>query len=256
MLVWSFFLGGGGWFVCFSGQSGAGNGRKLLFQYRVFITHKSSLLLSSEPNFDLFSINNVIYWAKWSHFLPNTGKWMVSFSSSRISTYVPSTGLEAPLPSLFSVFFPSASVCDIYKSIVTTGENVITPLNWTMWILDLQPFNLLSTEKPRFQCLLRADYPSGDKKEKASVFPLPSFLNVSMQAAYRRCYMTFFSCWRQKWGFFAATNWYNRHCLSHFSPQPTLTPLVSCGDLLLKSVFSIRREGGSTKQTPVTAFKV
>lgn len=53
----------------------------------------------------------------------------------------------------------------IYKMMSTTEENVITPLKWTMWILDLQPFNLLSTEKPKLQCLLHADYPSGDVKK-------------------------------------------------------------------------------------------
>lgn len=80
------------------------------------------------------------------------------------------TGLETPLPSPFSVFFPSASACDIYKSIFPTEENVITPLKWTIWILDLQPFDLLSTEKPKLQCLLHADYPSGDKKKKSIDF--------------------------------------------------------------------------------------
>lgn len=155
------------------------------------------------------------------------------------------TGLETPLPSPFSVFFPSASACDIYKSIFPTEENVITPLKWTIWILDLQPFDLLSTEKPKLQCLLHADYPSGDKKKKKHwFFFYPNFPTASMQTVYRHCSTTSSSCWRQKWGFFAATDCYDRHCLSHFSPQPTLTPPVSCDDLLLKSIFSIRGEGG------------
>lgn len=48
---------------------------------------------------------------------------------------------------------------------------------------------------------------------------------------------------------FAATDSYERHCLSHFSPQPTVTPLVPCAGLLLKTVFSIRGEEGREYQT-------
>lgn len=48
---------------------------------------------------------------------------------------------------------------------------------------------------------------------------------------------------------FAATDSYECHCLSHFSPQPTVTPLVPCAGLLLKTVFSIRGEEGRKYQT-------
>lgn len=42
---------------------------------------------------------------------------------------------------------------------------------------DLQPFNSLFTEKPKLQCLLHTDYPSGDlkikNKKQVLIFLLP-----------------------------------------------------------------------------------
>lgn len=164
---WLWFLF---WFGFFAGQSRAGNGGKLRLSSRGFITQQSSLLLPSESKFDFFSSVNIIYRAMWSMITLSSQHWQMDgfilISFSRVFRYVHFTRLETPLPSPFSVFFSSASACDIYKSILTTEENAITPVKWTMRISDLQTFNLISTEKPKLQCLLHADYPSRDSKNQ------------------------------------------------------------------------------------------
>lgn len=94
------------------------------------------------------------------------------------------------------------------------------------------------------------------KKSLDFSFTLISPLLPCKQSIYKLTRF-FPSCWSPKWGLFAFCShrllWVPR--LPHFSPQPTVTPLVSCV-LLLKTPFSTRGEEGSTKQTPVAAFKV